>query len=406
MRSILMAFFAIFLHCSAAAFTSDNLHPQKLKPTLIDDSDEDAGPPSVTPSTPPSAVASRHPLSTIRHEANKMAICTDDSATSCRVFAMPSVIGNIERYIHGAFVSYEAAETSWVALTKSRASMCYLARFDQRVVCVPVGAEVPANTSIKYRHPGSDHYYFEFEPQIGIGDRQSYYRSVRRFSRALAEAAAALNTKALQTVNSNGGNISTRPALVASESEFVDASEETWAHLGVGAVWSPPVIDANEGWGWGHAREPEPSADDDFMPGGDYVFAEPLEYSPPEPSWYENATAYPSTTRCVVVGITIVCTGQRPPPLVDPYDPPPAPQEPVYHFNWRGALCDATFGLFCSASEEQNRLDIEGKKQICDQILNETEEGCHRRKMDTRMRRACLEDAVREYGDCLAAAGR
>lgn len=314
---------------------------------------------------------------------------------------MPPEVGNVQRFIHGTFVSFEVAHASWLALTVKHASMCYLAKADDKVICVPIGATVPENTVITYRHPGADLAFLEYRRQEPYpADRHTYYLEVRTFAQAIMEASGELNTMALQRYQANPRRGAMKPLTV--DENPVDASDgQQWAPVGDGGVWEPPVIDANEGWGWGYAKPPIDHPDGSFFPGADHLYLETVAYQPPQPGWYDGyTTLVPGWTTCRFVGWVIDCVTPRAPSMtgVPPIVPPAPPPSIDFTFN----LCHATFGAFCSASDEVKRAeDLDLRIKLCERTRDEAIDGCWARKSDYRTAKACEEKEIARYGDCV-----
>lgn len=314
---------------------------------------------------------------------------------------MPAHLGNVERYVHGPFVTYEIAQASWLAITSHTASVCYMAAADNTIDCIAVKASVPEKTDIRYRNPGSDLGLLAFSRAEPTEDKEGYYLAVRMFSQAVMEAATELQAKAQSTSTPVSGRPRFDPMKidntvpVTPDGSYWESMEgSTWTSGDMPTVTISAFVD--------RAAAIIGHPDQGSFPGFLNVFSEHIGYTPPKPGWPIGWKTQVATTRCIHLLFLVYCTAPRAPPLVDPLLQPDP--RPISFPSW--SLCKAT-GFYCAASDEVKRAeDLELRLKLCEKAYEAGLEGCERRKSDYRSELACKQDRFNEYSTCRAEAGR
>lgn len=117
-------------------------------------------------------------------------VCTDIEAKTCKVASLPAKAGHVIHIIRGNWVSPVTATASWVAFTRTHASLCYMGSKSTALECFPIRAFTPQDTDISFNDMGSGLKAMTYMRRPGAMQPEvDFYRTVDIFNRALYDTA-------------------------------------------------------------------------------------------------------------------------------------------------------------------------------------------------------------------------
>lgn len=388
-------------------------------------------------------------------------VCTDIDVKTCKVATLPAKAGHVLHIVRGNWVSPVTATASWVAFTRTHASLCYMGSKTTALECFPIRAYAPKDADISFRDMGSGLKAMVYMRQPGATQpTEDFYRSVDIFNRALHtvaqevqehaknayhSAVAAANARnsadgvgaggdkggGVHTVNNNGDE--QNPCTEGEECRYLPKEDDGGYHGGSEATWDSPsdhweydtgswtpatnvAADQEDEWNYQKVTigppESEPESGNTFFPPFNYEWQTAPEVEPDlPPSTAPISVVEIKPPTCVYSPLGLVCTAPRPAPLpLDPADQftPPRPWNPSIP-TWN--FC-TTFGIFCADNDRGEGSTQDGKTydelvQICWEISEVENEQCTaQEKMgaDYRTVRACRERVAERHAACLTTA--
>lgn len=280
------------------------------------------------PTTKPNPVSPPTPVSVSWHRGLTVKVCPDQkSSGTCVTKAMPKQVGKPTRVLTGNFISTKTATASWIVMSKTKASLCYVSRASKtsttpsttvcRQIDAPqVGDDVDVVTVVDHGRT-----YFGYFPKAGAAaNRAAIEAAVNPFQKALAVALRKSQTNAAKRYAGT----------------LVRTSRETASGDGGGCYDDEDGSSCESGGDGGG----DGGGDDS---GGGLGGGSGGASSPPG-----GITNNDGSMECHFVGIVYVCTATSPPPVAggDPYDPPLPPPSPASDPDEPGFLC-RLFGWLC-----------------------------------------------------------
>ena len=127
-------------------------------------------------------------------------VCTDIEVKTCKVAALPAKAGHVIHIVRGNWVSPVTATASWIALTRTHASLCYMGSKTTALECFPIRAFVPKETDISFNDMGSGLKAMTYMRRPGATQPElDFYRTVEIFNRALYDTAQEVQEHAKTT---------------------------------------------------------------------------------------------------------------------------------------------------------------------------------------------------------------
>lgn len=387
-------------------------------------------------------------------------VCTDIEAKTCKVASLPAKAGRVINIVRGNWVSPVTASASWVAFTRTHASLCYMGSKTTGLECFPIRAYAPKDADISFRDMGSGLKAMVYMRRPGATQPdEDFYRSVDIFNRALHDAAqevqehaknayhsavaAAVNARnsvdsagkgvakgdGVHTVNNNGDE--QNPCTEGEECRYIpkeddggyyggneatwDSSSDHWEY-DTGS-WTPATNEAarqDDGWNYPQViigpPEREPEWGNTFFPPFNYEWQNAPEVEPDLPPSDDNVPVVViNRPTCVYSPLGTVCTAPRPTPTPLHPDDQLTPQRPWNPEIPTWNFCK-TFGIFCSDNDRGEGSTHDGKTyeelaQICEDIANVEHDLCQAQvAADYRTIRACHERADARLTACLTTA--
>lgn len=387
-------------------------------------------------------------------------VCTDIEAKTCKVASLPAKAGHVIHIIRGNWVSPVTATASWVAFTRTHASLCYMGSKSTALECFPIRAFTPQDTDISFNDMGSGLKAMTYMRRPGAMQPEvDFYRTVDIFNRALYDTAQEVQEHAKTTyhmgvaaavnarnsgngvgagADKNGGahsvNNNGDPQNPCTEGEecryipkedggYAGGSEATWDatsdHWEYDTGSWTPATGAPEGLddGWDYPRvtigppEKEYEWGNNWFPPFTYEWQNAPVVEPDLPPSADVPVVVINRPTCVYSPLGLVCTGPRPPPAPLHPDDPLTPQRPWNPEIPTWNFCK-TFGIFCSDNDRGDGASHDGKTyeelvQACWVLYEAEDEQCTFQEKigaDYRTVRACRARAADRHAACLTTA--